>query len=133
MVFLNRFNFSLNTGLYGSITSEILFQPLYQVDISYNKSVNVQKFDTITPASSLIFGKTVNNTNLRIPYRNIYSYGFCLDPYSTQSTGSANLQDTVISLESSPLMTTPHNVHVYYSSFKFFKFEGGYGSLLFTQ
>jgi len=123
----NRFNFSSNVNFDELNT---FFYPVMDKARFY---IQGTQLPNMTSTDHTFYKYYVPyEKRLSRPIRNIYSYSFSMNPVNVQPSGSldfSQLQSNKTTIECDLLPTNEtYSLHMYYTGYETFKFEGGYMS-----
>jgi hypothetical protein len=123
----NRFNFSSNVNFDELNT---FFDPVMDKARFY---IQGTQLPNMTSTDHTFYKYYVPyEKRLSRPIRNIYSYSFSMNPVNVQPSGSldfSQLQSNKTTIECDLLPTSEtYSLHIYYTGYETFKFEGGYMS-----
>lgn len=123
----NRFNFSSNVNFDELNT---FFDPVMDKARFY---IQGTQLPNMTSTDHTFYKYYVPyEKRLSRPIRNIYSYSFSMNPVNVQPSGSldfSQLQSNKTTIECDLLPTSEtYSLHMYYTGYETFKFEGGYMS-----
>tara|TARA_B100000287_G_scaffold263834_1_gene248271 strand:+ start:5156 stop:6475 length:1320 start_codon:yes stop_codon:yes gene_type:complete len=126
----NRFNFS-STNDFDELNT--FFNPVMDTAKFY---IEGSRLPNMTSTDHTYFKYYIPyEKRLSRPIRNIYSYSFSMYPVNVQPSGSldfSQIQSNMTTIECQLLPTSDeYSLHMYYTGYQTFKFEGGFMSLAY--